>query len=172
MESSGDGGQGDAFSSFLNPRESLDRGESAPRDDARGTAATGGVAGFRAFRASRHIVEQWAWREGEDLGAHITATIGRIAATRPPWAGLDLARPAIMGIVNVTPDSFSDGGETQNFFADLLVAPRVALQPLPPDPDHVQVRNLANLQLERQLGEPGGIAKLATQDVALVIKTS
>ena len=66
--------------------------------------------------------------------------------------------------------SFSDGGETQNFFADLLVAPRVALQPLPPDPDHVQVRNLANLQLERQLGEPGGIAELATQDVALVIK--
>ena len=43
MESSGDGGQGDAFSSFLNPRESLDRGESAPGDDARGTAASGRV---------------------------------------------------------------------------------------------------------------------------------
>ena len=40
---SGDGGQGDAFSSFLNPRESLDRGESAPGDDARGTAASGRV---------------------------------------------------------------------------------------------------------------------------------
>ena len=35
MESSGDGGQGDAFSSFLNPLESLDRGESALGDDAR-----------------------------------------------------------------------------------------------------------------------------------------
>jgi dihydropteroate synthase len=78
----------------------------------RGAGATDGVTGFRAFRASRHDVEEWAWREGEVLGAHITATIGRIAATRPPWAGLDLARPAIMGIVNVTPDSFSDGGET------------------------------------------------------------
>lgn len=28
----------------------------------------------------------------------------------PPWAGLPAARPLIMGIVNVTPDSFSDGG--------------------------------------------------------------
>ncbi len=30
---------------------------------------------------------------------------------RPRFAGLDLTRPRIMGIVNVTPDSFSDGGE-------------------------------------------------------------
>lgn len=28
------------------------------------------------------------------------------------FAGLSLARPLVMGIVNVTPDSFSDGGET------------------------------------------------------------
>jgi dihydropteroate synthase len=27
------------------------------------------------------------------------------------WAGLDLSVPAVMGIVNVTPDSFSDGGD-------------------------------------------------------------
>lgn len=29
---------------------------------------------------------------------------------RPMFAGLDLSRPRIMGVVNVTPDSFSDGG--------------------------------------------------------------
>ncbi|MBK9079367.1 MAG: dihydropteroate synthase [Hyphomicrobium sp.] len=29
---------------------------------------------------------------------------------RPRYAGLDVTRPRIMGIVNVTPDSFSDGG--------------------------------------------------------------
>jgi dihydropteroate synthase len=34
-------------------------------------------------------------------------------AGRPgSFAGLSLARPRIMGIINVTPDSFSDGGET------------------------------------------------------------
>jgi len=29
----------------------------------------------------------------------------------PPWAGLKPGRAAVMGIINVTPDSFSDGGE-------------------------------------------------------------
>jgi dihydropteroate synthase len=33
-----------------------------------------------------------------------------LRAPRPPWARLSLDRPRIMGIVNVTPDSFSDGG--------------------------------------------------------------
>lgn len=31
--------------------------------------------------------------------------------TLPPFAGLSLDRPRLMGIVNVTPDSFSDGGD-------------------------------------------------------------
>jgi dihydropteroate synthase len=33
-----------------------------------------------------------------------------ITAPRPPFAGLAFTRPLITGIVNVTPDSFSDGG--------------------------------------------------------------
>lgn len=33
-----------------------------------------------------------------------------LTAPRPPLLGLPLDRPRIMGIVNVTPDSFSDGG--------------------------------------------------------------
>jgi dihydropteroate synthase len=33
-----------------------------------------------------------------------------LARRRPPFAGLALDRPLIMGIVNVTPDSFADGG--------------------------------------------------------------
>ncbi len=32
-------------------------------------------------------------------------------APRAPWAGFDLKRPLIMGVINVTPDSFSDGGD-------------------------------------------------------------
>jgi dihydropteroate synthase len=32
----------------------------------------------------------------------------RVADTA--WAGLDLSRPCVMGVLNVTPDSFSDGG--------------------------------------------------------------
>jgi dihydropteroate synthase len=42
--------------------------------------------------------------------ADLAALLARITATRPPFAGLALDRPVLMGIVNVTPDSFSDGG--------------------------------------------------------------
>jgi dihydropteroate synthase len=45
-------------------------------------------------------------RMSEAIERRLTA----IAAPRPPFAGLSLDRPRIMGIINVTPDSFSDGG--------------------------------------------------------------
>jgi dihydropteroate synthase len=35
----------------------------------------------------------------------------RLTAARPAFAGLSLDRPRLMGILNVTPDSFSDGGK-------------------------------------------------------------
>ncbi|WP_072387351.1 dihydropteroate synthase [Hyphomicrobium sp. CS1BSMeth3] len=40
----------------------------------------------------------------------IAALLARHEAPRPALAGLTLDRPRLMGIVNVTPDSFSDGG--------------------------------------------------------------
>jgi len=53
-----------------------------------------------------------------DLGASAEANIrrllGNLTAPRPDIAGVALDRTRIMGIVNVTPDSFSDGGD----FAD------------------------------------------------------
>lgn len=38
------------------------------------------------------------------------AVLDRVTAPRADFAGLTLDRPRLMGIVNVTPDSFSDGG--------------------------------------------------------------
>lgn len=38
------------------------------------------------------------------------AALARLTGERAPVVGLDLGQPRIMGIVNVTPDSFSDGG--------------------------------------------------------------
>ena len=61
---------------------------------------------------ARDDVLDWARAEGEVLTLHVSALIGRLAEPRPPFAGLALDRPLIMGIINVTPDSFSDGGET------------------------------------------------------------
>ena len=40
----------------------------------------------------------------------LSKVLARVTAARPPFAGLSFDRPLIMGIVNVTPDSFSDGG--------------------------------------------------------------
>ena len=37
--------------------------------------------------------------------------LARLTAPRAPVAGLDMARANIMGILNVTPDSFTDGGQ-------------------------------------------------------------
>ncbi len=43
-----------------------------------------------------------------------------LSAPRPPLAGLAMDGPRIMGVINVTPDSFSDGGERAD--ADTAVA--------------------------------------------------
>lgn len=55
-----------------------------------------------------------AWAAGAGHGDDMAAAIARLTAPRQPFAGLSLDRPRLMGVVNVTPDSFSDGGD----FAD------------------------------------------------------
>ena len=65
----------------------------------------------------------WAWFERVEVlerGAPArivpaeevpTGVLERMTAPRVPIAGLMLDRPRLMGILNVTPDSFSDGGD-------------------------------------------------------------
>ena len=52
------------------------------------------------------------------------AILSRLSAPRQQVAGMDMGQPQIMGILNVTPDSFSDGGRHN----DLMDATTVALQ--------------------------------------------
>ena len=52
----------------------------------------------------------WAEDQGAAVIRHVDASLARFAARRPLFAGLSLDRPCLMGIINVTPDSFSDGG--------------------------------------------------------------
>jgi dihydropteroate synthase len=56
----------------------------------------------------------WAGTQGAAMTARVAGQLAALTAKRPAWAGLTLDRPLVMGIVNVTPDSFSDGGD----FAD------------------------------------------------------
>lgn len=61
-----------------------------------------------AGATTRRCLEYGDVAASDDTG--VQAILTRISAPRPPQAGLDMAGTLIMGVVNVTPDSFSDGG--------------------------------------------------------------
>jgi dihydropteroate synthase len=52
--------------------------------------------------------------------------LAKLTASRPDWAGLAMSEPRLMGILNVTPDSFSDGGHLSDAGTALAVAKRMA----------------------------------------------
>ena len=58
------------------------------------------------------VAELDAWLAVDDspAAARLRVLAARLTTPRLDWAGLPLDRPQVMGIVNVTPDSFSDGG--------------------------------------------------------------
>jgi dihydropteroate synthase len=56
------------------------------------------------------------------------AVLARLTAPRDALAGLAMDRPQIMGILNVTPDSFSDGGRFLDAAAALAQARAMAAQ--------------------------------------------
>ena len=60
----------------------------------------------------------WAAGEGAAVTDRVAACLDALSSPRPPFGGLPMDRPCIVGIVNVTPDSFSDGG----CFADSAAA--------------------------------------------------
>lgn len=83
------------------------------------------------------LADGWCWfdraeiltREGsqglvavQDIPPEVTA---RMTAKRKPLMGLTMDKPRIMGILNVTPDSFSDGGRYVGEMAALARADEV-----------------------------------------------
>lgn len=72
-----------------------------------------------------------AERLDRDTGTVIPAAeipedwIARLCAPRAPIAGLAIDRPQVMGILNVTPDSFSDGGRFNGLEAAQAQAARM-----------------------------------------------
>ncbi len=70
--------------------------------------------GVSACRASLADVIDWAATLDGPPAARVAGLLERIVTPRAPFAGLALDTPRVMGVINVTPDSFSDGGD----FAD------------------------------------------------------
>lgn len=66
------------------------------------------------------------WFQEPFDGERMWTLYERIIAARAPFAGLEMDRTTIMGIVNVTPDSFSDGGSFDSAQAAIDHALRLA----------------------------------------------
>ena len=58
------------------------------------------IAGYKSASADKDFAE---------------SRLSLLSQPRPDFAGMDMARPHIMGVVNITPDSFSDGGQFDSF---------------------------------------------------------
>ena len=69
----------------------------------------------RVDHAVAAVSELPKWTEGSPaVAAALAALLEVVAQARPPFAGMAIDRPRIMGILNATPDSFSDGGAHEN----------------------------------------------------------
>ena len=72
------------------------------RDAATSAGMTGAIV---SLAGARH------WASALGASARYERQIDALRAARSSWAGLELSRPRIMGILNATPDSFSDAGD-------------------------------------------------------------
>jgi dihydropteroate synthase len=72
-------------------------------------------ARWRGDLLNAEALRRRAIHENMDEDGALTAALEAVTRPRPAFAGLALsgalARPRLMGVCNVTPDSFSDGGE-------------------------------------------------------------
>jgi dihydropteroate synthase len=59
-------------------------------------------------KSTRRLLAADTVKASRDAG--LKALLKRVTGKRPAFAGIKLDAPKLMGIVNVTPDSFSDGG--------------------------------------------------------------
>jgi dihydropteroate synthase len=76
-----------------------------------GIPLAGGPIGFSAVELADRAADGTGVRRPVSLSQVSASLLAPFTAPRQRWAGFDLKRPLIMGIVNVTPDSFSDGGD-------------------------------------------------------------
>ena len=76
------------------------------------------VAGGWGWFTHAEMIERGGPRRVIPVAAVPPATLAALCAPRAELVGLSLGQPRLMGIVNITPDSFSDGGR----FIDPAVA--------------------------------------------------
>ena len=70
-----------------------------------------GMPARRRVRLQQAVLSRWAEKNAPGSADEIAQLNARLSASRGPVCGLALDRPRLMGVLNVTPDSFSDGGD-------------------------------------------------------------
>ena len=70
-----------------------------------------GTPARRRVRLQQAVLSRWAEKNAPGAADEIAQLGARLSASRGPVCGLTLDRPRLMGVLNVTPDSFSDGGD-------------------------------------------------------------
>lgn len=70
-----------------------------------------GQDGVAIYFAALEDLTKWAELHDTATKHAVTTRLQYLSSARPNFAGLSLDRPRIMGVVNVTSDSFSDGGD-------------------------------------------------------------
>ena len=139
----------------------------------------GAESGMQAAVCSLAEARRWAAAQG--VGGRLAEQFDRIAAPRANWAGLEHGRPLIMGIVNVTPDSFSDGGRTDaadaiahgmrlvEAGADILdvggESTRPGATPVPPEEEIRRVEPVV-----RALADAGAVVSIDTRNAATMAR--
>ena len=66
--------------------------------------------GARAARAVMSVADLHASFRQSELADRLAARLASLSAPRRPFGGVTLETPRLMAVLNVTPDSFSDGG--------------------------------------------------------------
>lgn len=137
-------------------------------------------AGIERAIYDLHGLEGWSRRQGDAAAALVEERLAALAAPRRAFAGLSLARPAIMGVVNVTPDSFSDGGDFADpgravshgialleAGADILDVGGESTRPgAPPVPTDEELRRV--VPVVRALAERGAIVSIDTRHATVM----
>ena len=70
-----------------------------------------GMPARRRVRLQQAVLSRWAEKNAPGSADEIAQLNACLSASRGPVCGLALDRPRLMGVLNVTPDSFSDGGD-------------------------------------------------------------
>jgi len=83
------------------------------------------AGGPAAFSLARLLGDPGGIVSVAEVPLRYAAALAHVTAARAPFAGLAGAGPWVMGILNVTPDSFSDGG--RHFSTDAAVAAGLAM---------------------------------------------